>query len=126
MCKNLTRVLFEYVQTPKYYLSTLRILQTAARFFDMRKLTCCCYCCLHIKNRSDLYSVPSNIRIGPTDANAFRGHRLTTQKGTYFEKSKRNQRAQKSQHTRDNREKKQKNKAPDSQTSQATCQTKEI
>ena len=41
------------------------------------------YCsCLHIKSRSDLYSVPvpSNIRTGPTDANAFRGHRLTTQK----------------------------------------------
>ena len=38
-------------------------------------------CCLHIKSRSDLYSVPSNIRIGPTDANTFRGHRLTTQKG---------------------------------------------
>ena len=40
-------------------------------------------CCLHIKSRSDLYSVPvpSNIRTGPTDANAFRGHRLTTQKG---------------------------------------------
>ena len=39
-------------------------------------------CCLHIKSRSDLYSVPvpSNIRTGPTDANAFRGHRLTTQK----------------------------------------------
>ena len=31
--------------------------------------------------RSELYSVPSNIRIGPTDANAFRGHRLTIQKG---------------------------------------------
>ena len=40
-----------------------------------------CCCCLHIKNRSDLYSVLSNIRTGPTDANAFRGHRLTTQKG---------------------------------------------
>ena len=40
-------------------------------------------CCLHIKSRSDLYSVPapSNIRTGPTDANALRGHRLTTQKG---------------------------------------------
>ena len=38
-------------------------------------------CCLHIKNRCDLCSVPSNIRTGPTDANAFRGHRLTTQKG---------------------------------------------
>ena len=38
-------------------------------------------CCLHIKSRFDLYSVPSNIRTGPTDANAFRGHRLTTQKG---------------------------------------------
>ena len=45
------------------------------------KYAVCC-CCLHIKeSRSDLYSVPSNIRIGPTDANAFRGHRLTTQKG---------------------------------------------
>ena len=44
------------------------------------KYVVCC-CCLHIKSRSDLYSVPSNIRIGPTDANTFRGHRLTTQKG---------------------------------------------
>ena len=54
-----------------------------------------------LKNRSDLYSVPSNIRTGPTDANAFCGHRLTTQEGTYCEKSKRNKRTQKSQHTRD-------------------------
>ena len=46
-----------------------------------KNIVCCC--CLHIKSRSDLYSVPSNIRIGPTDANAFRGHRLTTQKGTH-------------------------------------------
>ena len=37
--------------------------------------------CLHIKSRSDLYSVLSYIRTGPTDADAFRGHRLTTQKG---------------------------------------------
>ena len=62
-------------------------------------------CCLHIKSRSDLYSVLSNIRTGPTDADAFRGHRLTWKR-----KEKKNQ----------------KNKAPDSQTSQATCQTKEI
>ena len=27
------------------------------------------------------YLVPSNIRVGPSDANTFRGHRLTTQKG---------------------------------------------
>ena len=49
----------------------------------------CCCCCLHIKRRSDLYSVLSNIRTGPTDANAFfRGHRLTTQrKGTHCEKN---------------------------------------
>ena len=40
-----------------------------------------CCCCLHIRSCSDLYSVPSNIRTGPTDANAFRGHRLTTPKG---------------------------------------------
>ena len=52
-------------------------------------VVCCCY--LHIKSRSDLYSVPSNIRIGPTDANAFRGHRLTTQKGyTYVAYKTRN------------------------------------
>ena len=31
----------------------------------------CCCCCLHIKSRSDLYSVLSNIRTGPTDADAF-------------------------------------------------------
>ena len=31
-------------------------------------------------------SVPSNIRTGPTDANAFRGHRLTTQKGYILRK----------------------------------------
>ena len=49
-------------------------------FARTTKYIVCC-CCLHIKSRSDLYSVPSNIRTGPTDANAFRGHRLTTQKG---------------------------------------------
>ena len=54
------------------------------------KYVVCC-CCPHIKSRSDLYSVPSNIRIGPTDANAFRGHRLTTQKGyTYVAYKTRN------------------------------------
>ena len=47
---------------------------------------CCCCCCLHIKSRSGLYSVPSNIRTGPTDADAFRGHRLTTQKGYTYQK----------------------------------------
>ena len=47
---------------------------------------CCCCCCLHIKSRSDLYSVLSNIRTGPTDADAFRGHRLTTQKGYTYQK----------------------------------------
>ena len=49
-------------------------------------LFACCCCCLHIKSRSDLYSVLSNIRTGPTDANAFRGHRLTTQKGYTYRK----------------------------------------
>ena len=48
-------------------------------------LLCCC-CCLHIKSRSGLYSVLSNIRTGPTDADAFRGHRLTTQKGYTYQK----------------------------------------
>ena len=52
---------------------------------DIMVHTCCC--CLHIKSRSDLYSVLSNIRTGPTDANAFlRGHRLTTQKGYTYQK----------------------------------------
>ena len=52
-------------------------------FLVLRCCCCCCCCCLHIKSRSDLYSpsVLSNIPTGPTDANAFRGHRLTTQKG---------------------------------------------
>ena len=54
-----------------------------------------------LKNRSDLYSVPSNIRTGPADANAFRGHRLTTQKG-YILWKKKKKRTQKSQHIRDN------------------------
>ena len=48
--------------------------------------TSCCCCCLHIKSRSGLYSVLSNIRTGPTDADAFRGHRLTTQKGYTYQK----------------------------------------
>ena len=47
---------------------------------------CCCCCCLHIKSRSGLYSVLSNIRTGPTDADAFRGHRQTTQKGYTHQK----------------------------------------
>ena len=52
------------------------------------KYVVCC-CCLHIKSRSDVYSVPSNIRIGPTDANTFRGHRLNTPKGyTYAYKTR--------------------------------------
>ena len=50
-----------------------------------KRLGCCC-CCLHIKSRSGLYSVLSNIRTGPTDADAFRGHRLTTQKGYTYQK----------------------------------------
>ena len=46
---------------------------------------------------------------GPTDANAFRGHRLTTQKGsTLRKKTKRSKRTQKSQHTRDNWKRKEK------------------
>ena len=50
-------------------------------FFSLVDRCCCCCCCIHIKHRFDLYSVPSNNRTGPTDANAFRGHGLTTQKG---------------------------------------------
>ena len=45
-----------------------------------------CCCCLNIKSLSGLYSVLSNIRTGPTDANAFRRHRLTTQKGYTYQK----------------------------------------
>ena len=39
-----------------------------------------------LKSRSGLYSVLSNIRTGPTYADAFRGHRLTTQKGYIYQK----------------------------------------
>ena len=52
--------------------------------FRLTVVVCCC--CLHIKSRSGLYSVLSNIRTGPTDADAFRGHRLTTQKGYTYQK----------------------------------------
>ena len=62
-----------------------------------------------LKKLSDLYSVPSNIRTGPTDANAFRGHRLTTRNRVDIVKNqeeikgpRRNKRTQKSQHTRAN------------------------
>ena len=57
---------------------------TTSRIGNLTRLIhccCCCCCCLHINSRSDLYSVLSNIRTGPTDADAFRSHRLTTQKG---------------------------------------------
>ena len=56
--------------------------------FSSSVVPCCCCCYLHIKNRSDLCSVSSNIRTGPTDANAFRDHRLTTQKGYILRKIK--------------------------------------
>ena len=39
-----------------------------------------------LKSRSGLYSVLSNIRTGPADADAFRGHKLTTQKGYTYQK----------------------------------------
>ena len=61
----------------------------------------CCCCCLHIKNRSDLYSVPSNILVQLTRTPSVVTGWLP-QKGTYYEKSKRNKRTQKSQYTRDN------------------------
>ena len=88
---------------------------------------CCCCCCLHIKSRSNLYSVLSNIRTGPTDANAFRGHRLTTQTGYTYRKEIKGPRKVNT-HAIIGKENNppQKNKAPDSQTSQATSQTKEI
>ena len=54
--------------------------------FDAVAWGCLICCCLHIKSRSGLYSVLSNIRTGPTDADAFRGHRLTTQKRYTYQK----------------------------------------
>ena len=84
---------------------------------------CCCCCCLHIKSRSDLYSVLSNIRTGPTDANAFRGHKLTTQKGyTYRKEIKRPRKVNTHAIIGKENNPPQKNKAPDSQASQATRQ----
>ena len=83
----------------------------------------CCCCCLHIKSRSDLYSVLSNIHTCPTDANAFRGHRLTTQKGyTYRKEIKGPRKVNTHSISRKENNPPQKNKAPDSQTSQATRQ----
>ena len=59
---------------------------------NVRKTTtrysCCCFLSC-IRNRSDLCSVPFNIRTGPTDANAFRCHRLTTQKRVHIMKNQR-------------------------------------
>ena len=93
----------------------------------MYRYCCCCCCCLHIKSRSGLYSVLSNIRTSPTDADAFRGHRLTTQKGYIYQKEIKGPRKVNT-HAIIGKQNKtpQKNKSPDSQTSQATCQTKEI
>ena len=91
-------------------------------FVHLSAVGCCC-CCLHIKSRSDLYSKLSNIRTGPTDANAFRGHRLTTQKGYTYRKEIKGPRKVNT-HAIIGKENTppQKNKAPDSQTSQATRQ----
>ena len=78
----------------------------AVSLSSSRRITdscCCSCCCLHIKSRPSLYSVLSNIRTGPTDANAFRGHRLTIIPRKHrVHISERNKRTQKSQHTRDN------------------------
>ena len=63
-----------------------RHLSTCPFIFSQLQRSVCCCCCLHIKSRSGLYSVLSNIRTGPTDADAFRGHRLTTQKGYTYQK----------------------------------------
>ena len=88
---------------------------------------CCCCCCFHIKSRSYLYSVLSNIRTGPTDANAFRGHRLTTQKGYTYRKEIKGPRKVNTHATIGiENNPPQKNKAPDSQTSQATRQRRWI
>ena len=66
-------------------LGSIIVLATEETTVTQRVIYCCC-CCLHIKSRSGLYSVLSNIRTGPTDANAFRGHRLTTQEGYTYQK----------------------------------------
>ena len=87
----------------------------------------CCCCCLHIESRSDLYSVLSNTDTGPTDANAFRGHRLTTQKGyTYRKEIKRPRKVNTHAIIGKENNPPPENKAPDSQTPQATLQRRQI
>ena len=61
-----------------------RLYKCTIVYLRIRTRSCCR--CLHIKSRSGLYSVLSNIRTGPSDADAFRGHRLTTQKGYTYQK----------------------------------------
>ena len=77
-----------------------------------------------------LHSSCCCLHISPTDANAFRLHRLTTQKGTHCKKNQKETKGPRKVNTHaiigKEKKRKQKNKAPDSQTSQATCQTKEI
>ena len=59
-------------------------------FFFKQVVYCVCVCVVVVFT---LKAVPvstqyllSNIRTGPTDADAFRGHRLTTQKGYTYQK----------------------------------------
>ena len=77
------------VYSVQYQLATtLRGVKKGARpaYFCLKKnLNASRLCFLHIKKRSVICSVPSNIRTGPTDA----------KKGTYYEKSKRNKREKK-------------------------------
>ena len=68
----------------RFFSTQVNLLSIITRVMCKQLLLLCC--CLHIKSRSGLYSVLSNIRTGPTDADAFRGHRLTTQKGYTYHK----------------------------------------
>lgn len=77
---------------------------------------CYCCCCPGGKNRSDLCSAPCIIRTCPTDADAFRGRSLTTQKEN-------KDCLRKTLHHRDTKNIPEKKKPSDSQTLWATCPT---
>ena len=62
------------------FFSCHRIISHDRIYVEQKESIGCCCCC------PDLYSVLANIRTGPTDANAFRGHKLTTQKGYTYRK----------------------------------------
>lgn len=66
----------------KYHASMRRTLSTRC-IRRRRRFAGTTFCCLHIKIRSDLCSVPFNIRTGPTDADTFLRQQATVTREWY-------------------------------------------